>query len=121
MRSIYEIVDFLCSSLQKKISKNTLFGVFLLLLAIPTKAQGPNPQTGMRVVGTVKLSASCEEDTLAMENLTKDTAKTVKFYVHSYNYFNNPIYPNYKDTLLYQLSAYLLNMIVLVYLYSLLM
>ena len=98
MHSIHQIIDFLRSSLLKKLSKNTLFSVFLILLATPTKAQGPNPQTGMRVVGTVKLSASCEEDTLAMENLTKDTARTVKFYVHSYNYFNNPIYPNYKDT-----------------------
>ncbi len=69
-----------------------------MLLSAWVKAQGPNPQTGMRVVGTIKLSASCEEDTLSMENLTKDTAHTVAYYVHNYNYFNNPVYPSYKDT-----------------------
>lgn len=98
VRLTNRIVEYQRCNTFKKLSIKTLFGVLILLFTSVANAQGPNPQTGMRVVGTIKLSASCEEDTLAMENLTKDTAKTVKYYVHSYNYFNNPIYPNFKDT-----------------------
>lgn len=84
-------------NLCKTLSIKTLFCI-LLLAPLFLVAQGPNPQTGMRVIGMINLSGSCEMDTLVMENLTKDSAKTVKFYVHSYNYFNNPLYPNYRDT-----------------------
>src|SRR5688572_430304 len=84
------------------LAENCVFKLIASLLLVFSsgicQAQGPNPQTGMRVTGLINLSGSCERDTLRMENLTKDSAKTVKFYVHSYNYFNNPLYPNYKDT-----------------------
>ena len=86
---------FLC----KKLSRNTLFVTLLLFFTNLVSAQGPNPQTGMRVIGMINLSSSCEKDTLKMENLTKDSAKTVKYYIHDYNYFNDPIYPHYRDTI----------------------
>jgi gliding motility-associated-like protein len=87
-----------CRNLTGRLSIKTLFAVLFLPFASLCFAQGPNPQTGMRVTGNINLSSSCEEDTLEMENLTKDSAKTVKYYVHDYNYFNNPFYKTYRDT-----------------------
>jgi gliding motility-associated-like protein len=81
-----------------KLSINTLCAILVFFFISTCVAQGPNPQTGMRVIGSIKLSGACENDTLKMENLTKDSARTVKYYVHCYNYFNDPFYPQIKDT-----------------------
>jgi len=90
--------EFRLSGLRVNTGLKTLVALICFFITFQGVAQGPNPQTGMRVIGTIKLSGACEKDTLKMENLTKDSAKTVKYYIHSYNYFNDPFYPNYKDT-----------------------
>ncbi len=53
---------------RRNLSKNTLF-LMLFLAAITGWSQGPNPQTGMRVIGNINLSASCEKDTILCTRL----------------------------------------------------
>ena len=77
-----------------------------LIFSLNSFSQGPNPKVGLQVGGNKNPNALCENDTIQLINLTKDSAKTIVYYVFNYNFKKDAAYPNYTDTFKGKDTAY---------------
>ena len=63
-----------------------------LIFSLNSFSQGPNPKVGLQVGGNKNPNALCENDTIQLINLTKDSAKTIVYYVFNYNFKKDAAY-----------------------------